>query len=42
MELYFAEMRRGFEGLQGRVDFTGPAAESQRAGERPETGRDSI
>ena len=26
MELYFAEMQRGFEGLQGRVDFTGPTA----------------
>ncbi len=29
MELYFAEMQRGFEGLQTRTDFTGPSTGSR-------------
>lgn len=35
MELYFVEMQRGFEGLQTRVDFTGPSAETQVSGGKP-------
>ena len=33
MELYFAEMQRGFEGLQTRTDFTGPTTGSRAAAE---------
>jgi DNA-binding PadR family transcriptional regulator len=35
MELYFAEMQRGFEGLQTRVDFTGPSAGTEVPGGKP-------
>ena len=42
MELYFGEMRRGFEGLQARMDFTGPAAEDSRSGGNPGGGQGTI
>jgi PadR family transcriptional regulator PadR len=36
MELYFAEMQRGFEGLRLRADFTGPTmGESARQAAEP-------
>ena len=38
MEIYFVEMQRGFEGLQSRVDFTGPSTGRHEGGENPDGG----